>query len=299
MVQNDKIPCCVCGKLFQQIAPMHLRTHNMTTDTYRALFPYARFVSEFVRAKSSASSKVAQNRPDVKRRARMSLVESWKEGGAMRAARAEADSKLETKANRSTALKRHYAKPGALEANRQRQRIAQNKSEVKIQQSRAMTAYFSSPFNRARHAEACRVAQNRPEVVALHEKNRKDPVLIEKHKQAVLASRTPEVIDKHSRTLRKRFDTIGRKCEQSYGRGWNAKLKRCVRERDGNRCSICESPQSECEGTLVVHHIDYNKRNCSPSNLITLCRSCHSKTNGRREYWALRLGRRAHQCVQQ
>ena len=34
-----------------------------------------------------------------------------------------------------------------------------------------------------------------------------------------------------------------------------------------------------------VHHIDYNKNNCDPKNLITLCNNCHSKTNTNRKYW--------------
>jgi len=282
---NDKVPCCVCGRRFQQIAPMHLRTHGMTTSTYRALFPHARLWSESLKAKGSISGKVAQNRPDVRRRTSLSLKESWKKGGAMRVARTKADAKPETSANRSAALKRYYAKPGALEANRQRQRVAQNKPDAKIQQSRTMTAYFSDAFNRAAHAEACRVAQNKPEAVASREKNRKDPVLIKKHRQAVLASRTPEVLAKQARSLRNRFDTIGRKNNDRYGEEWNAGLKKSVRERDGHRCVICERHQLECGETLVVHHIDYDKINCHPSNLVTLCRSCHSKTNGNREHW--------------
>jgi len=36
---------------------------------------------------------------------------------------------------------------------------------------------------------------------------------------------------------------------------------------------------------LSVHHIDYNKQNCDDFNLITLCKSCHSKTGFNREYW--------------
>ena len=30
---------------------------------------------------------------------------------------------------------------------------------------------------------------------------------------------------------------------------------------------------------------DYNKKNCDPTNLITLCRFCHAKTNYNRNYW--------------
>ena len=33
------------------------------------------------------------------------------------------------------------------------------------------------------------------------------------------------------------------------------------------------------------NHIDYDKKNCNSDNLITLCRSCHRKTNFNRENW--------------
>ena len=33
------------------------------------------------------------------------------------------------------------------------------------------------------------------------------------------------------------------------------------------------------------NHIDYNKLNCNPNNLISLCRKCHMKTNSNRDYW--------------
>ena len=36
---------------------------------------------------------------------------------------------------------------------------------------------------------------------------------------------------------------------------------------------------------LDVHHIDYDKKNNDPKNLISLCRKCHMKTNKNRKYW--------------
>ena len=37
---------------------------------------------------------------------------------------------------------------------------------------------------------------------------------------------------------------------------------------------------------LCIHHIDYDKKNNNPENLITLCNSCHTKTNIKnRDYW--------------
>jgi len=36
---------------------------------------------------------------------------------------------------------------------------------------------------------------------------------------------------------------------------------------------------------LTVHHIDYNKQNCSKKNLITTCNSCNIQANYNRNYW--------------
>jgi 5-methylcytosine-specific restriction endonuclease McrA len=36
---------------------------------------------------------------------------------------------------------------------------------------------------------------------------------------------------------------------------------------------------------LEFSHIDYNKKNCCPENLVTLCKRCHSKTNTNRGVW--------------
>jgi len=68
-----------------------------------------------------------------------------------------------------------------------------------------------------------------------------------------------------------------------YPVDWTRTLKRSIRERDGYICKSCGMEQTEV--THHVHHIDYNKENCDPKNLITLCNSCHSKTNLDREYW--------------
>ena len=60
-------------------------------------------------------------------------------------------------------------------------------------------------------------------------------------------------------------------------------IKPQVLERDSYKCQECNSTESLC-----VHHIDYNKKNNIPKNLIVLCSSCHSKTNFNREQWQKR-----------
>lgn len=62
-----------------------------------------------------------------------------------------------------------------------------------------------------------------------------------------------------------------------YGPEWTPWLKEEIRQRDGNRCSICGKPREEV--TLDVHHIDFDKNNNDPSNLITLCKKHHGRAN--------------------
>jgi 5-methylcytosine-specific restriction endonuclease McrA len=64
---------------------------------------------------------------------------------------------------------------------------------------------------------------------------------------------------------------------------WTKTLKRSIRERDHYICQVCSALQSDY--AFDIHHIDYNKENCNPDNLITLCRSCHAKTGHDRSYW--------------
>lgn len=72
---------------------------------------------------------------------------------------------------------------------------------------------------------------------------------------------------------------------EPYPLGWNKTYKEQIRYRDGYKCQICGIPETECLRKLCVHHIDYNKKNIHPDNLISLCIFCHIKTNCNREYW--------------
>ena len=70
-----------------------------------------------------------------------------------------------------------------------------------------------------------------------------------------------------------------------YGQEFNKALKEEIRKRDGYICQVCLKPQCKLKKKLDVHHIDYDKKNCSEDNLISLCKSCHTRTNGNREQW--------------
>lgn len=68
-----------------------------------------------------------------------------------------------------------------------------------------------------------------------------------------------------------------------YSIDWTNTLRQAIRERDHYQCQMCGEKQGDI--ALSVHHIDYNKKNCDTNNLISLCVSCHAKTNSNRDYW--------------
>lgn len=63
--------------------------------------------------------------------------------------------------------------------------------------------------------------------------------------------------------------------KRKYPIEFNNQLKQSIRERDNYICQLCGRTQEENGRKLDVHHIDYNKINIHPLNLITLCRSCN------------------------
>lgn len=70
---------------------------------------------------------------------------------------------------------------------------------------------------------------------------------------------------------------------EKYSMDWTITLKQSIRERDSYTCQICKKPQGVRRHS--VHHIDYDKKNCNPNNLTTLCVRCHTGTNHNRKHW--------------
>jgi len=104
----------------------------------------------------------------------------------------------------------------------------------------------------------------------------------------------PPLSKEHKEKLREMFkgennpNWKGGKSIEQYATDWTDDLRESIRKRDDYICQICGIHQDELIGRfkrLDVHHIDYNKYNLNPNNLISLCRGCHSKTNYNRKYW--------------
>lgn len=81
------------------------------------------------------------------------------------------------------------------------------------------------------------------------------------------------------------YNWQGGKSFEPYGLRFDRELKEQIRKRDEFKCQECGYTQKQLGYKLTVHHIDYNKQNNNPNNLISLCRNCHCQTNFSREDW--------------
>lgn len=89
----------------------------------------------------------------------------------------------------------------------------------------------------------------------------------------------------------------GGKSFEPYSPEFNSLLKEHIRQRDNYRCQECFIHQDklftkDCKGRMIkqklsIHHIDFNKKNNHPNNLISLCNSCHQQTNWNRDGWII------------
>lgn len=70
-----------------------------------------------------------------------------------------------------------------------------------------------------------------------------------------------------------------------YSIQFNRELRELIRQRDNFQCQLCGMPECENIHRLSIHHIDYDKQNSLPSNLISVCKRCNTKVNYNREYW--------------
>jgi len=101
---------------------------------------------------------------------------------------------------------------------------------------------------------------------------------------------------KLSREARKKIGEVHSKEKCHFWKGgisfepycplFNREFKERVRKFFGYQCVECESPQNGRK--LCVHHVNFNKESCCDKTIplfVPLCHSCHSKTNGKRNYW--------------
>lgn len=87
-------------------------------------------------------------------------------------------------------------------------------------------------------------------------------------------------INSEFKSREKHPNWLGGKSFEPYGLKFDDVFKQAIYLRDNFSCIICGS-----DNRLAVHHIDYNKLNTCKENCISVCCSCHAKTNFNREHW--------------
>lgn len=81
------------------------------------------------------------------------------------------------------------------------------------------------------------------------------------------------------------YNWLGGISFEPYNKSFNNKFKRAIRRRDNQICMLCKIHREKLNKTLDVHHIDYDKLLSLPQNCVSLCKSCHMKTNHNRKQW--------------
>ena len=74
---------------------------------------------------------------------------------------------------------------------------------------------------------------------------------------------------------------------EPYDKNWTKEFRRLIRKRDNQICILCETHREKLKQALHVHHVNYSKKITTPENCISLCNSCHSKTNENRKQWIM------------
>jgi len=72
---------------------------------------------------------------------------------------------------------------------------------------------------------------------------------------------------------------------KEYSEDWR-EIRKEIYRRDNWRCRECGVKNTlSGKSKIQCHHIDFNIENNFEDNLITLCASCHAKTNFKRKDW--------------
>lgn len=113
-----------------------------------------------------------------------------------------------------------------------------------------------------------------------NEKFREDMI-----KKSIGRKQSIETINKRIKRGQEHYNWLGGISFEPYGLDFNKKLREQIRKRDDYICQECYIHQNNLKGRLIVHHIDYNKKNNNLNNLISLCRKCHAISNYNRKHW--------------
>ncbi len=145
-----------------------------------------------------------------------------------------------------------------------------NKPGVSEHLSEIRKIHYSNPENRRKMSDSVKNVPHTPEWNKRVSESLKGHVFSVEHRRKIGESNAGE----------KNYGWLGGVSFLPYAPRFNQRMKEFIKDRDNHCCRLCGAT-----GKLYIHHIDYVKLNCDPSNLISLCLPCHAKTNFNRNCW--------------
>ena len=195
----------------------------------------------------------------------------------------------------SEASKKKWVDPAYRKKHKEAMIVAQSDPKFKKRHSEIMTKRFSNPEEREKISATLKkiMELKTPKERKIQHGNpgKSNPnygkKLSDEQKAAISRAQTGR-----KQSLEQILAKCGANCNlwkggtsnEEYCDAWiDREYKQSIKDRDSNKC---QNPT--CRGKskrLAIHHINYNKKDCGPVNLITLCTSCNSRANHNRDFW--------------
>lgn len=284
------IKCEVCGKPLEIITPTHLKLHNLTTKGYRKLFPEALFWSkemiqkrEGYKHSGDTIKKISEGKMGPKNP--MYGKEPWNKKDKSPVICETCGKVFEVQPYR--VKKARFCSIECLNEWRKGRHFSPEtefkKNDPRLIGNKSRVGY--DPWNKGKRLppwlkNVIRISviesmKDVPYEKLAYWKGKKNPRHGEWVSEHMWGENAP--------------NWKGGLSFEPYGPEFNNGLKEEIRERDNHLCQLCGKTQEENGRRLDVHHIDYDKKNCDLSNLISLCWGCNTKTNFNREFWKVIL----------
>lgn len=180
----------------------------------------------------------------------------------------------------NTKIKNPMANPQFAENKKQGEIKKWKSIELKQKQRNILKNYYKTHIH---HTSGKPKTSNQKERMSLARKEwyKKNPVKAELKAQKCSETKIKEGTHRLERNKR----WLGGKSFEPYSIEFNSQLKSYIRWMDNYICQQCGVPETELKYNLCIHHIDFNKKNNSINNLISLCKTCHVQTNFNRQDW--------------
>lgn len=159
--------------------------------------------------------------------------------------------------------------------------VNRSKAVAKLLEFRKINDYIgeNNPFFGHKHTEETKMHWSKIRA------NAKRPPHSQQAKEKIGLANSGENNGMYGRLRELASNWQGGKSSEPYGINWiDREWRDYIKDRDKEK--FCWNSLCNNNGKLrTLHHIDYNKRNCSFSNIITICNSCNARANYNRLWW--------------